>query len=126
MTNFLSTNLSKHEVRESPPYSIQAELQAIPSSSRRLMQIRFSIVGCRAFVWLCNRVMCVYVACLCRSEEHTSELQSLMRISYAVFCLKKKKERNNQLQTTTQLAHTPATLLLLRQLCTILYNYDQQ
>src|SRR3546814_3238088 len=29
-----------------------------------------------------------------RSEEHTSELQSLMRISYAVFCLKKKKEHN--------------------------------
>src|SRR3546814_3124641 len=29
-----------------------------------------------------------------RSEEHTSELQSLMRISYAVFCLKKKKLRN--------------------------------
>src|SRR3546814_3215688 len=30
-----------------------------------------------------------------RSEEHTSELQSLMRISYAVFCLKKKKQRRN-------------------------------
>src|SRR3546814_2281359 len=30
-----------------------------------------------------------------RSEEHTSELQSLMRISYAVFCLKKKKSQNN-------------------------------
>src|SRR3546814_4721070 len=29
-----------------------------------------------------------------RSEEHTSELQSLMRISYAVFCLKKKKKHN--------------------------------
>src|SRR3546814_9256958 len=29
-----------------------------------------------------------------RSEEHTSELQSLMRISYAVFCLKKKKRKN--------------------------------
>src|SRR3546814_3351943 len=29
-----------------------------------------------------------------RSEEHTSELQSLMRISYAVFCLKKKKRRH--------------------------------
>src|SRR3546814_10816811 len=28
--------------------------------------------------------------CACRSEEHTSELQSLMRISYAVFCLKKQ------------------------------------
>src|SRR3546814_4335020 len=36
-----------------------------------------------------------------RSEEHTSELQSLMRISYAVFCLKKKKHKiqlNDQIQ----------------------------
>src|SRR3546814_3376937 len=32
-------------------------------------------------------------ATLTRSEEHTSELQSLMRISYAVFCLKKKKKK---------------------------------
>src|SRR3546814_6455460 len=31
-----------------------------------------------------------------RSEEHTSELQSLMRISYAVFCLKKKKNKTKQ------------------------------
>src|SRR3546814_5604848 len=31
-----------------------------------------------------------------RSEEHTSELQSLMRISYAVFCLKKKKKQNSR------------------------------
>src|SRR3546814_3297713 len=31
-----------------------------------------------------------------RSEEHTSELQSLMRISYAVFCLKKKTEKQNK------------------------------
>src|SRR3546814_2787235 len=31
-----------------------------------------------------------------RSEEHTSELQSLMRISYAVFCLKKKKQPHNR------------------------------
>src|SRR3546814_4868738 len=34
-----------------------------------------------------------------RSEEHTSELQSLMRISYAVFCLKKKKKKNKTTQT---------------------------
>src|SRR3546814_6905870 len=34
----------------------------------------------------------------CRSEEHTSELQSLMRISYAVFCLKKKKTNNRKYQ----------------------------
>src|SRR3546814_7222649 len=35
-----------------------------------------------------------------RSEEHTSELQSLMRISYAVFCLKKKKYKNTTKTTT--------------------------
>src|SRR3546814_7983609 len=36
---------------------------------------------------------------LTRSEEHTSELQSLMRISYAVFCLKKKKNYKQQTST---------------------------
>src|SRR3546814_8057349 len=36
-----------------------------------------------------------------RSEEHTSELQSLMRISYAVFCLKKKKLKHNSTVTKT-------------------------
>src|SRR3546814_2040992 len=35
-----------------------------------------------------------------RSEEHTSELQSLMRISYAVFCLKKKKKKQRNIQLT--------------------------
>src|SRR3546814_4270146 len=35
-----------------------------------------------------------------RSEEHTSELQSLMRISYAVFCLKKKKRKNTTTRNT--------------------------
>src|SRR3546814_8885861 len=48
-----------------------------------------------------------------RSEEHTSELQSLMRISYAVFCLKKKQKNIKKNNTTTktedvQQAHTPA------------------
>src|SRR3546814_8327912 len=37
-----------------------------------------------------------------RSEEHTSELQSLMRISYAVFCLKKKKKSISQLTYVTE------------------------
>src|SRR3546814_3111680 len=36
-----------------------------------------------------------------RSEEHTSELQSLMRISYAVFCLKKKKNKKKTRTQTT-------------------------
>src|SRR3546814_5204843 len=46
-----------------------------------------------------------------RSEEHTSELQSLMRISYAVFCLKKKKQHHQSdysLCTTSQ-HHSPST-----------------
>src|SRR3546814_2155884 len=37
-----------------------------------------------------------------RSEEHTSELQSLMRISYAVFCLKKKKIQRTNNRTTIE------------------------
>src|SRR3546814_4796473 len=40
-----------------------------------------------------------------RSEEHTSELQSLMRISYAVFCLKKKTQQHN----TINIHHTHTT-----------------
>src|SRR3546814_9954274 len=57
-----------------------------------------------------------------RSEEHTSELQSLMRISYAVFCLKKKKKKHQKhtaelktkitktkLQRTDQNTHTDYT-----------------
>src|SRR3546814_9609112 len=37
--------------------------------------------------------LAAFVSALVRSEEHTSELQSLMRISYAVFCLKKKQTK---------------------------------
>src|SRR3546814_5012253 len=42
-----------------------------------------------------------------RSEEHTSELQSLMRISYAVFCLKKKTQHKtkNKLVLSTRVSH---------------------
>src|SRR3546814_6054616 len=40
-----------------------------------------------------------------RSEEHTSELQSLMRISYAVFCLNKKKNHTIRQQTTITKQH---------------------
>src|SRR3546814_6834901 len=46
-----------------------------------------------------------------RSEEHTSELQSLMRISYAVFCLKKKKQITKQTETHTHTYHPHITLI---------------
>src|SRR3546814_2611833 len=49
------------------------------------------------------------IEAICRSEEHTSELQSLMRISYAVFCLKKKKRKetktNESSEITSQTKH---------------------
>src|SRR3546814_5712577 len=60
-----------------------------------------------------------------RSEEHTSELQSLMRISYAVFCLKKKKEQHfNHIRYHTREHHkkslsTPTLQLLLHSYDTI-------
>src|SRR3546814_9089287 len=53
------------------------------------------------------------LAAFLRSEEHTSELQSLMRISYAVFCLKKKtKSKKDQTKTIkyTELLHNATTL----------------
>src|SRR3546814_6868327 len=46
----------------------------------------------RMFGKLARIIECVSHSISRRSEEHTSELQSLMRISYAVFCLKKKKQ----------------------------------
>src|SRR3546814_227709 len=45
-----------------------------------------------------------------RSEEHTSELQSLMRISYAVFCLKKKKNKPHTYQHSTLISPLTSTI----------------
>src|SRR3546814_9480329 len=67
---------------------------------------QLSVVDCHAGLARAEPACCRDDACphpgpVCtgcqatRSEEHTSELQSLMRISYAVFCLKKKKNHNN-------------------------------
>src|SRR3546814_8640355 len=42
-----------------------------------------------------------HITAACRSEEHTSELQSLMRISYAVFCLNKKNNKTIHYSQTT-------------------------
>src|SRR3546814_9831150 len=57
----------------------------------RLRQRQYVII---AFLVFCQ-TKCASIGSF-RSEEHTSELQSLMRISYAVFCLKKKTTHNNR------------------------------
>src|SRR3546814_6742717 len=80
-TEFISDRLLKHRL---PPGQI------------------CGAVGSRAYGgrWLPSshghgdRLHCAHPSALLRSEEHTSELQSLMRISYAVFCLKKKNTNN--------------------------------
>src|SRR3546814_1637636 len=48
-----------------------------------------------------------------RSEEHTSELQSLMRISYAVFCLKKKKQQTHHNYALPNANHFSTICLIL-------------
>src|SRR3546814_941723 len=58
------------------------------------------------FVW---SMLVTSVLNLIRSEEHTSELQSLMRISYAVFCLKKKINHTQISNKNTQHIYTPIT-----------------
>src|SRR3546814_4163890 len=76
---------------------------------RLIFQARYSIppekVALALFVrfWLtANPPLPDAVLAAARSEEHTSELQSLMRISYAVFCLKKNKHRIDYTRISTK------------------------
>src|SRR3546814_6065940 len=61
-----------------------------------------------------------------RSEEHTSELQSLMRISYAVFCLKKKKKKNNETNIHINNRHKNKLTSLNKYLITITQHSSLQ
>src|SRR3546814_2908457 len=77
--------------------------EAMPGSVPGCHTVRYPglTLGCRSVPWArclaCERQSRPWgaPASPCRSEEHTSELQSLMRISYAVFCLKNKKKHNS-------------------------------
>src|SRR3546814_7599625 len=70
---------------ESPPPPDKERLQS--PDERRKLDGYYECILC----------FCCQTACPSyRSEEHTSELQSLMRISYAVFCLKKTKKNQQQ------------------------------
>src|SRR3546814_6515446 len=86
---------SNHGTSTTPPAPGSAERARAASSSCEAPRSRAVASSTRA-------------ALRVRSEEHTSELQSLMRISYAVFCLKKKKTQNQQQQT--QNAQTNTTI----------------
>src|SRR3546814_9517599 len=63
---------------------------------------QFQVVVAGGGAWAsipCGRSRCIMPTRI-RSEEHTSELQSLMRTSYAVFCLKKKKRKKNTIHVS--------------------------
>src|SRR3546814_7920555 len=69
--------------------SMTRQVKARRATSRKPYQPRdFWLAGIGAASLARRQLLSAYAQ---RSEEHTSELQSLMRISYAVFCLKKKK-----------------------------------
>src|SRR3546814_8678148 len=70
--------------------------RSAPRSQRRSDCPRAHALSCGRFQ-LSSTVSSVPIR---RSEEHTSELQSLMRISYAVFCLKKKKQNKEHITYT--------------------------
>src|SRR3546814_4571113 len=81
-------------ILQAPPIEVGGLLQCVPHTSWNKEKPRV------------NEYLCRYPVDTYRSEEHTSELQSLMRISYAVFCLKKKKKQNVHILSTTYTTKT--------------------
>src|SRR3546814_1939011 len=76
--------------------TVDAEYRALAVRPGRIERYRAQFALCADGV---KGLLVLAPADIARSEEHTSELQSLMRISYAVFCLKKKNNRNPNTHT---------------------------
>src|SRR3546814_4046651 len=82
-----------------PPRSTRTDtLFPYTTLFRSVVEVDFRRSLCGRAADQCHARACFPVVTR-RSEEHTSELQSLMRISYAVFCLKKKKNTRSEEQT---------------------------
>src|SRR3546814_6586405 len=95
LANQLSASLTK--IAGLLSKSIFAELVKVRASAdAESLRALFSRASLLAIIT--GILIAIIVVFIGRSEEHTSELQSLMRISYAVFCLKKKKKHHNQQQ----------------------------
>src|SRR3546814_2916966 len=86
-TLFRSPRHAGKDVRQDRCRRTRDELQPVGFAGMRCIVVGLGVQGHKR-----RRVAGAdFVVAVDRSEEHTSELQSLMRISYAVFCLKKKK-----------------------------------
>src|SRR3546814_2042707 len=84
-------------VSENKSLAHPASVDTIPTSANQEDHVSMATHGARkARTVTGNAAGVIGVELLARSEEHTSELQSLMRISYAVFCLKKKNNKNTR------------------------------
>src|SRR3546814_5902343 len=84
-----------------PSASVEGPSTDAAAALHRLATLLAELASRRSPAWTPLRAL--GIACVIRSEEHTSELQSLMRISYAVFCLKKKtKNHSPQYHTDKQ------------------------
>src|SRR3546814_1598991 len=96
-----------------PGKKMSGHMGAVRQSTQRLEVVRVDAE--RGLIAIKGAVPGAPGGDVIRSEEHTSELQSLMRISYAVFCLKKKKRKNakqkKKLSSNTQ-SHKPTIYTL--------------
>src|SRR3546814_4010553 len=88
---------SQHERQGSERAAINAPIQG--TSADLIKRAMARMPAALADAGLSDVAMLLQVHDELRSEEHTSELQSLMRISYAVFCLKKKKHTIKKIHT---------------------------
>src|SRR3546814_9645434 len=86
-------------IRPREPAHRGVQLQAAEQAA--VLHPRARLAGVPRRSWLGERVEQGTELSRTRSEEHTSELQSLMRISYAVFCLTKKKHTQKHTRNTT-------------------------
>src|SRR3546814_5079678 len=89
---------------------VDHRFQAVAADDLRGVSVNGVLVEAGAVDAAGVPVFALAVGILGRSEEHTSELQSLMRISYAVFCLKKNKKQNDNVCFDYNYMHNNYTL----------------
>src|SRR3546814_6552392 len=92
----------------SRPISTKVPVSATASQKRVVQLGRAKIAlatSCPTFRRSMSQAATTRISCGRRSEEHTSELQSLMRISYAVFCLKKKIIEYDKISQKQHITH---------------------
>src|SRR3546814_2756136 len=100
-----------HKNEEAPATDTPAMQDAAPAADAAApaeQQAADAAAAAQSCTQDCGNGVTATIQCAARSEEHTSELQSLMRISYAVFCLKKTRSHTIK-STMTPVQNTQST-----------------